>query len=573
MHALRKLTSIIVWAAVGCVGVWPAGCAKENVERIKDDSAGNVTTASGVVDEVAEAEKTVVVDPTVAETAEASETDQSIDRADEPEVFEESPDVASSSRPDVPTPPSVDTPSRTRLFLPTDGGLLLVDLDIRVDGKALDEVFESRIRSEIRQAGSLEQPDATTWEELIRHVNQHPDRFGNGAMVADAQVSEVIRRYDANQNERAEFDEATKFLYRRSVVAAPFRLAGTDAYRAANRTRAALFRIIDLNGDRVIDDDEAESAADSLIRDDRNDDRRIDINELESPTLDRTSAWDRKRSTRHGDVAMDLEGYIRWSSVSYRLDRFRSMHPFGIDWDVVDQIDADADGTTSPAEASRLTEIPADLTLRVSFGGTDSGGTDSGATDSGPTRPAPRIEPVSLRRELDGVHVSAADTGRLIVQTDSFSLMFRVIESPPGPSDRELWQTQVRARGAEFPDAVFALLDTDHDFILSEREISRSPQRLRELDRSMIDPLQIPDCYLVQLGRGPFGQDDSLFSLGFDASTAETDDAATDWFDSMDANRDGDLSRHEFLGLAEQFERLDVNDDEFIDRSEASSSP
>jgi Ca2+-binding EF-hand superfamily protein len=42
-----------------------------------------------------------------------------------------------------------------------------------------------------------------------------------------------------------------------------------------------------------------------------------------------------------------------------------------------------------------------------------------------------------------------------------------------------------------------------------------------------------------------------------------------EWFQKMDRNRDGDLSRREFLGSAAVFDRLDTDHDGLIDRAEA----
>jgi hypothetical protein len=36
----------------------------------------------------------------------------------------------------------------------------------------------------------------------------------------------------------------------------------------------------------------------------------------------------------------------------------------------------------------------------------------------------------------------------------------------------------------------------------------------------------------------------------------------------MDLNRDGEISRSEFLGSSHQFDRLDQNGDQFLDREE-----
>ena len=42
-----------------------------------------------------------------------------------------------------------------------------------------------------------------------------------------------------------------------------------------------------------------------------------------------------------------------------------------------------------------------------------------------------------------------------------------------------------------------------------------------------------------------------------------------DWFQKMDRNHDGDVSRREFLGPRDQFDRLDRDKDGLIDPDEA----
>jgi hypothetical protein len=44
------------------------------------------------------------------------------------------------------------------------------------------------------------------------------------------------------------------------------------------------------------------------------------------------------------------------------------------------------------------------------------------------------------------------------------------------------------------------------------------------------------------------------------------------WFQAMDRNADGDLSRGEFLGTQQQFLHLDHNRDSFIDAAEAATA-
>ena len=45
--------------------------------------------------------------------------------------------------------------------------------------------------------------------------------------------------------------------------------------------------------------------------------------------------------------------------------------------------------------------------------------------------------------------------------------------------------------------------------------------------------------------------------------------AGPDWFQKMDRNHDGDVSRREFLGPRDQFDRLDRDNDGLIDPDEA----
>ena len=45
--------------------------------------------------------------------------------------------------------------------------------------------------------------------------------------------------------------------------------------------------------------------------------------------------------------------------------------------------------------------------------------------------------------------------------------------------------------------------------------------------------------------------------------------AGPDWFQKMDRNHDGDVSRREFLGPREHFDRLDRDNDGLIDADEA----
>ena len=64
-----------------------------------------------------------------------------------------------------------------------------------------------------------------------------------------------------------------------------------------------------------------------------------------------------------------------------------------------------------------------------------------------------------------------------------------------------------------------------------------------------------------RLENGPFG-----------VPTGDAPPVDSDWFDAMDANRDGYLNRAEFLGSRPEFEEFDEDQDGFVSRREVASA-
>ena len=79
-------------------------------------------------------------------------------------------------------------------------------------------------------------------------------------------------------------------------------------------------------------------------------------------------------------------------------------------------------------------------------------------------------------------------------------------------------------------------------------------------------PNDIHDTYVIQFGRGDPSQDTQLFGALIPSPSKL--DPRPRWAESIDINRDGDISVEEFTGTLEQFRALDVNGDEFIDSRE-----
>jgi hypothetical protein len=142
-------------------------------------------------------------------------------------------------------------------------------------------------------------------------------------------------------------------------------------------------------------------------------------------------------------------------------------------------------------------------------------------------------------------------------------------ENAPAPgaygNNASLEQTQVRLVVHDESDALFDELDANADGRLGEREIATAAARLGRCDANGDGTLtgdEAPYEMIVAFVRGePLGER----SFTTPPSMAAAGDAAAPaWFAFADLNRDGDVSRREFVGSAEQFAALDADGDGFI---------
>lgn len=108
---------------------------------------------------------------------------------------------------------------------------------------------------------------------------------------------------------------------------------------------------------------------------------------------------------------------------------------------------------------------------------------------------------------------------------------------------------------------LFELLDVNHDGALSPRELRSAWARLTAAGctaNGEFDPKKLPQVVLASVSRGY-------------ATRTETRRGPA-WFQAMDRNGDGDVSRKEFTGDPETFDRLDTDKDGLLSPTEAAKA-
>jgi Ca2+-binding EF-hand superfamily protein len=521
-----------------------------------------------------------------------------------------------------------------RFLVLTPGGPVIVDLIIQLQGSG----YENALASLVEQAFKVADEDGdgkATWKDVGENPKFRSGQFGNLVADTDEERQQLVRMYDTDRDGLVDRDELPRFLTRNFNGARSFTLRSSNEYRTSNRSRSHTRILLDKNHDGAITAEEMDAAPGMLLNRDADDDEVVGLAEIKNSIDDMAAPammMSTRRRTNEPDTAIwltnpSIDLAKRWGVVQFLL---QELYSYGeaiseSDWpltaDLYRQLDANSDGSLQRTELNKLLDVPAHLFVEVQFDG-------KSEKERGPRiklrqlsselavwKPSVKELPTRLSLQLPDVELEffvnedaslsnveqAAKAQFMALDRDKNGYLEKteVPEQTPGmdatfesfdaDSDGKVYEpeivayldqrnavvrAQVRARVADQEDALFTALDTDGDGRLNTREIRKSPERLREIDRNSDGRLQsheIPGSMVVGFVRGNAQQDAQLFSAP--ASVAATVDASVPrWYRGMDANSDGEISRREFFGDQVQFDRIDTDHDGFILPQEAQKS-
>jgi Ca2+-binding EF-hand superfamily protein len=516
----------------------------------------------------------------------------------------------------------------SRVLVLAEGGPILMELDLTLDGRSLGQAFDEILAGVQRDADS-DKDGMVTWDELTKLPRIRDGFLGNARLESERERREFVRQYDVNRNGQVDEVEWARVFREGSQSGRAFSVENRDDHRDWNRSASPLFGLLDVDSDQSLSAAECDAASRRLLRLDADDDEhlqpyevsatRIEMPGMENPTQRRSSgpkfAW-------HLSSRSDWNAVIRACQITYAVGGPLASGCFPQRPGLFERLDSDANGRLSLVEFQQLSTIEPHVRFAVRWG---SDSTSSASADDSfafeLTRWSPELgvreescmatqrgvrlrlgrsllevfaressgESASRRATqilsqfdanknayLDGDEIAAALTPLMLTTTDvdqDENEQITTAELTAALGSRlEASAAQVRVVASHPEDAVWTLLDQDFDAQLSGGELDSAPRRLRARDEDgsgTITAEELPEVVFLAVVRGeiPTGL------VAPEPQPTPPSANAPTWFLRMDGNSDGRLSGREFLGERAQFEQLDVDGDGFLSIHESAPQP
>ena len=455
-------------------------------------------------------------------------------------------------------------PTAQRFAWLSPDGPVVVELQMTIDGQPF-RAADERMIDEVLAAADRNRDGRATWGEVFAD----PQRLLGPRFAASLKFSnrrEFMRAHDANRNGLVDRDEARRLVEQAKGSDAAFLLESAADYRQADLRRSIVRTMLDANADGALDAGELAGAWQRLLVVDANGDQIVAWTELDDSLAgDEEAAISRKRLGRSDLAAVALGG--------------GSADGDSADGDSADGGSADEgeeaenrEGRLTSEERQRLERLAPQFVVQVNLG------TGGGLTPTASlVAAAPELGPVAVQSSpaygdvalgFAGCRLRFAIDDRPGVNAEAPAMKAMDEKAPPAAPPL----AAILAVIGNERDALFSLMDANHDDRLTPRELRLAIETLSALDadgdgRVALD--EIPASATIWLGRGI-----SPETAGRRAPTAAIAGAAAApaWFLHMDANRDQEVGLDEFPGSREKFRALDLDGDGFIIAAEAQAA-
>lgn len=481
----------------------------------------------------------------------------------------------------------------------------VIEFVVEIDGQPVGEVWDTafkRLRSfcDVDEDGTLSEVEAT----------RLPSAFGVrqllwGQVNPKAGGAPPFKDLDTSRDGKVTGSELAAWYYREGAGGVS---VGVGTAPGTGKLTEALVKALDTDSDGEVTEKEFRDAAAVLSKLDANDDELVSPSELVEKAhypgtagttrlTPSNAEWLRKSAFPVLLLPTDAAD-TRWSTEFIHrkdTDMNGSLDPTesGYEADTFSDFDTDADGKLCLDELAPLPTRPADVTWFIRFGGREDDGVSPEAaswdkvrvclslrTDKG--RAVELVEAARQRFltsfadvdiDRDG-HITLEEAGKVkpspleaVIFTADRDGDDRLSESEPGAwldIQSSFAAAHVLVTVLDHGAGLFELLDADHDGMLSNRELRTGWERIKAADavtEGEFDQAKLPHQLLVIVSRGqptsPLGRTPRL---------------GPTWFNAMDRNGDGEVSRREFNGRAAVFERMDSDKDGFLDPEEGAKS-